>query len=223
MSAPYRQGRKPYVKCRCACGTQRGVQVDSLCAGRSKGCGCRLSGRGRPARHGFACKGNPQNNTYQSWAHMRYFVEKRGVRVAPRWQVFEEFLADMGPCPVGKMLGRLHPSRGYHVNNCVWTQHERFNNRKRTTFWVTWKGRSQSLADLARLENVNYEKLRGRLRKTSIEALREIVQQLRAEGSTYVPYIDRRPGRRRPKSWRHEIRGDERRSMPVGVPVLDVA
>jgi hypothetical protein len=48
---------------------------------------------------------------------MRYFAEKRGVRVDPRWQVFEEFLADMGPCPVGKMLGRLHPSRGFACVN----------------------------------------------------------------------------------------------------------
>jgi hypothetical protein len=144
---------------------------------------------------------------------------------------------------VGPFSGKA-PSRGYHVNNCVWTQHERFNNRKRTTFWVPWMGRWQSLADLARLENVHYEKLRGRLRRTrvksrptapqklhyragngtleiqeSVETLRGVVRQLKAEGSTYIPYIDNRSERRRPKSWRHEILGDERRSMPVGVPV----
>ena len=44
----------------------------------------------------------------------------RGISVCPRWQYFENFLADMGPVPEKLTLKRVDNDRGYDPENCIW-------------------------------------------------------------------------------------------------------
>jgi hypothetical protein len=44
----------------------------------------------------------------------------RGITYEPRWAVFENFLADMGPKPPGLTLERRNNNLGYSKENCYW-------------------------------------------------------------------------------------------------------
>lgn len=79
--------------------------------------------------------------TYQSWVSMlkrckpgyreAHLYFERGVTVCERWNVFDNFLADMGFRPEGKTLDRWPDmDGGYAPSNCRWaTPREQSRNR----------------------------------------------------------------------------------------------
>ena len=82
------------------------------------------------ARHGHAI-GDNWSPTYKSWISMRdrcrnpkstsYSIYGAvGVTVCQRWEVFEDFLADMGERPDGTSIGRYNDVGNYEPGNCAW-------------------------------------------------------------------------------------------------------
>jgi hypothetical protein len=69
------------------------------------------------------------------WVRVRTPKEREratyaGMYVDPRWEKFENFLADMGERPEGKTLDREDNTKGYYKDNCRWaTSFEQMNNR----------------------------------------------------------------------------------------------
>ena len=81
-------------------------------------------------QHGHATR-TGHTPTYKSWVAMRQRCQKpgvtgyqnyggAGVRVCPRWDSFENFLADMGERPAGTTLGRIGDVGYYTPDNCAW-------------------------------------------------------------------------------------------------------
>lgn len=80
--------------------------------------------------------------TYRVWANMKTRCQNpnspvyarygaKGITVCPRWQLFENFLADMGEVPEGLTLDRVDGSKGYSPENCRWaTLRQQSWNRK---------------------------------------------------------------------------------------------
>lgn len=79
---------------------------------------------------------------YRIWSGMKHRVKrdpnyiKKNISVCDRWQQFEAFYADMGPCPVGYTIERKNNNGNYDPSNCKWATYEEQNNNLSTNVIV---------------------------------------------------------------------------------------
>lgn len=111
--------------------------------GESRSCGCLKDEILKTASrtHGHSSPVSPE---YRAWNNMRNRCSNpkvnhyqdyggRGIRVCARWQIFENFLADMGrrPSPL-YTLERMDNDGNYEPGNCKWaTRYEQQHNKRR--------------------------------------------------------------------------------------------
>lgn len=86
----------------------------------------------------------PEHNT---WLEMRRRCDEvergpyhaaRGIKVCDRWQVFENFLADMGLRPSNKhSIERIDNDGDYEPSNCKWATKREQNLNKRNNVVIT--------------------------------------------------------------------------------------
>jgi hypothetical protein len=143
--------------CRCKCGKETLVDAQNLLSGNTQSCGCGVidaivQNPGRNLQHGGY--GTP---TYKSWQRMRARCRDlanpryggRGIRVDPRWDAFENFLADMGDRPPGMDIDRIDNDGPYAPGNCRWaTPKENCNNRSSNRH-LDFDGRSLTISQWA--------------------------------------------------------------------------
>jgi hypothetical protein len=137
--------------CRCVCGLEKDVPGGHLRRSHkpSKSCGCmqRELCSNAKTRHGHARHRTKSiTGTYWSWQAMNARVRNpsstsfknyggRGITICERWELFENFLADMGSRPDGLSLDRYpNPDGNYEPGNCRWaTRQEQQKNKKPRT------------------------------------------------------------------------------------------
>lgn len=103
---------------------------------------------------------NPAHESYR-------FYGGRGIEVCPRWKIFENFLEDMGPRPVGYQLDRIDNDGNYEPLNCRWvTKSENQRNTSRNAMYKAF-GEYKCLADWADDARcvVSYDTMKARLRR----------------------------------------------------------
>jgi hypothetical protein len=140
-------GKRTLWLCDCDCGGAATVKAYRLTRGETSSCGClktesaTATGKANRAQDGrhehrptfrswVAMKNrcyNPNHERYQEWGG-------RGIKVCDRWlgpDGFANFLADMGPRPIGRTLDREDNEKGYSAINCRWaTPAEQASNRR---------------------------------------------------------------------------------------------
>lgn len=90
--------------------------------------------------------------------------QKRGIKCCNRWNSFEHFLSDMGPCPEGYSIDRINNDLGYFPENCRWASNiTQANNRGKFTPKISYKGKSYTLKEWSRIVKIKYVTLRKRM------------------------------------------------------------
>lgn len=154
--------------CACDCGTQKSLPASDLVAGKISSCGCQHRQRigAASVTHGLS-----KSRTYSLWQAMRNRCNRlnqdysaRGITYDKRWDVFENFLADMGEAPDGMSLDRVNVNGNYEKANCRWATKEQQANNTRANVYIEWGGKRQTRAQWERELGMRPTTLRSRLR-----------------------------------------------------------
>lgn len=162
---------RTFWNCVCDCGKTSIVDGGSLRSGARKSCGC-LKNQRSAARmyvHGMA---KTREYTIWSGAKKRCFNTNepaypnyggRGITMCQEWaESFEQFFADMGPCPKAHSIDRIDNNGNYEPGNCRWATRIVQNRNTRSAVMLTHEGQTMSLRDWADRMNMNFDKLRYR-------------------------------------------------------------
>lgn len=110
---------------------------------------------------------------YQAWANMKARCENpkniryhryggRGIKVCLRWQSFEAFYADMGSSN-GLTIDRIDNDKDYEPDNCQWIPMSEQGKKTSRIRYLSYRGKTLSLAEWARRIGVNANTLTMRL------------------------------------------------------------
>lgn len=159
-------------ECLCDCGNTAILRAALLKNGHTKSCGCLQRERASKACTTHGMRFSPE---WRTWRHIkdrcynpnteRYpHYGGRGIKVCDRWlNSFENFYADMGKKPEGYSIERINIDGDYSPENCKWIAlRDQANNKKNNKF-VTFKGKTQTVAQWAEELGFNKQTLYSRL------------------------------------------------------------
>lgn len=88
----------------------------------------------------------------------------RGIKVCDRWnESFENFLADMGPCPKDMTLERKENDGNYCPENCKWASRKEQCRNMRTNRMITFRGETLCSAEWAERLDIKRATIEARL------------------------------------------------------------
>lgn len=161
----YRKSNR-YIKCRCLCGKEKFVQLNSLKSGDSAKCGT-CSGKEKNIIHGL--RSHPLYYTWHGMIQRCYGTKRkdygryggRGITVCDRWKdSLENFIHDMGEKPSPKhSIDRINNDGNYEPSNCRWaTPTQQASNKRMSknntsgTTGVYWNKRKGTWVAVIRRE-----------------------------------------------------------------------
>lgn len=121
---------------------------------------------------------NTSSKEYSAWSSLRRrcggktrdsdkkYYKHKGIKVCDRWRDYLNFLEDMGRAPSDKhSLDRIDNSKGYSKENCRWATHLQQMQNTDANNYVSYNGKTQSVAAWARELKIAYWVLSDRVGK----------------------------------------------------------
>lgn len=159
--------------CRCDCGNACVVRGNDITAGRTLSCGClhRERATALARRHD-----GRYTRLYKCWMSMRWRCENpnstrypryggRGITVCPEWHDFTVFRSWALANGYGDnlTLDRIDNIKGYSPDNCRWADAKTQANNKENNVVLTYRGKSQTVAQWADELGLSYSLLISRV------------------------------------------------------------
>ena len=158
-------------RCLCDCGNEKVVTGRGLRFGETRSCGClrnELASEHMTKLH--KTHGESRTPLYIKWYAMMHRCENpndvnykhygaRGISVCSEWRSsfipFRDWALASGYSN-GLEIDRIDVNKGYSPDNCRWVTHTENENNKRDNRIETYKGVTDTLANLCRRFNANY-------------------------------------------------------------------
>lgn len=162
------------IKCKCDCGNIIETKLKYISYGHKKSCGCINKAK---KQHGKS-----QTKLYRAYSNMiaRCYNPKRkdfinygakGVRVCDEWlndfMSFYNWAYDNGYND-SLTLDREDVTGNYEPNNCRWVDTFTQSINKSNTVYITYDNKTQSLKEWAEELDINYQKLRYRIKVSNM-------------------------------------------------------
>ncbi len=171
--------QSPLWACQCSCGKRVSVRYGSLASGGTGSCGCLIREKlksGLRTTHGHSRR-NHHSAEYKVWASMmaRCYSSRpgdssysryrgAGITVCLRWHDFAKFFSDMGKRPfLRATIDRRNGARGYSPSNCRWATYREQANNTRRNVWITFNGKTQTVAQWSEETGLAYSAIKNRL------------------------------------------------------------
>lgn len=175
-----------YWNVRCVCGNDRIVSGVNIRHNKTKSCGCL-----RKLNHSGKTHGLYYTTSHSVWRNMktrcnnpksdRYkWYGRRGIKVCKRWELFENFYADMGEKPKGLTLERIDNNKGYSKKNCKWATHKEQANNRRTSRILTLNGVSLTIAQWSEKLNILPATICNRINKSGWSVQRTLTEAVKS-------------------------------------------
>lgn len=176
-----RKGSHVYYNCRCDCGSEKSVRLNTLLSGESQSCGCLQKElvRERATTHGMSR--HPYWQAYYDMYRRCYDPKRKdfhhyggkGIEVCDEWicdwdsgKGFRTFVEDMGDKPEGKSeIERVDRDGNYCKSNCYWEDRKAQTNNTSQNRMIAYEGFELTLTEWAHLIEIRAQIICDRLNK----------------------------------------------------------
>jgi hypothetical protein len=168
---------------KCSCGNLFISGVHVVKRGSTQSCGCvkmkTIVDLGRSLKtHGEGSYKKQPTKEYSAWVSLKgrclnpknkryYRYGGRGIKICERWgSSYENFLEDMGRAPSRfHSIERNDNDGHYELDNCHWALPKEQSNNRSSNVKCFFRGETMNQKQLAEKYDVDYYKLRRRMRK----------------------------------------------------------
>jgi hypothetical protein len=134
------------------------------------------------------CNNKTHPKEYNVWAMMKQRCNNpkaqnyinyggKGIKYCSEWEVFSNFISDMGECPDKHTLDRVDNTQGYAPDNCRWADVETQQNNKSSSVNITAFGKTQTISQWAREYNIPMYRLHDRIQRLKLHPEEALTRQ----------------------------------------------
>lgn len=170
-----KEGRAIWL-CKCDCGNYHKTLGKYLLSGETTSCGCRRKQILADTTKRQTTHQMTNTKIYNSWNSMKHRCSNpnsqdycnyggRGIKVCDEWNKFENFYdwAINNGYVEGLTIDRIDVNGNYEPSNCRWADHKTQGNNTRRNHYLTYKGKTKTMAEWAEEIGIEYTTLRSRI------------------------------------------------------------